>query len=152
MVTINTEQITARHGHPSHGPVLARKDLSRLRMLLIDDDVAYGALMVKVAESQGIRLDFFPSLTAAGSVGALGQYDAAILDFFLDRFTGAEIAEYIDAFFASIPVMVVSGKESYPEGQPRPKCVKSFLCKSNGPVKILTEARGLILEKENQAL
>jgi len=148
MVIIDTNAIASRHGHPSHGPEVKTSESAGVRLLLIDDDEVYGSLMVKVAQSQGVQLDYFPSLTAAGRIGAIGAYDAAILDYFLDSFTGAEIAEYFDAFFSSIPVLVVSGRDQYPAGAPRPKCIRKFLCKSSGPGKILEEALSLVEAKK----
>lgn len=114
------------------------------RLLLIDDDETYGQLMTMVAASRGVQLDYFPSLAATGSIGAIGQYDAAILDFFLDSFTGTEIAEYFDAFFAETPVILVSGSHENPAKAPPPKCVRRFMCKAVGPRRILDEAMTMI--------
>ena len=144
MVIIDSNEIVTRHGHPTQASSVLETNPLKFKILLIDDDEVYGALMVNVAKSQGIRLDYFPSLSAAGHIGAIGKYDAAILDYFLDSFTGAEIAEYFDVFFSKIPVLLVSGRDQYPADAPKPKCVRKFLSKSNGPRKIIEEALTLI--------
>ena len=138
------EEVGVRHSHAVTCPGPVSVASKPPHVLLIDDDELFGALMVAVANARGVKLSYFPSLEAAGHIGAIGGYDAAILDYYLNRFTGAEIAEYFDAFFSKTPVFVVSGRETYPDAGPPPKCLRKFLCKVIGPQKILDEVLAAI--------
>ena len=78
------------------------------RILLIDDDPTFRNLMAKVAARRGIALDAYESLLDLGSVGLISGYDVAIVDYHLEQMTGIEIAEYLKAFFAETPMVLVS--------------------------------------------
>jgi len=114
------------------------------KMLVIDDDPAFGQIMKALAEARGIQCDWVPSLESLGRVGRVGDYDLAILDYFLERFTGGEIAEYVDVFFSKIPVVIVSSRpDIHAQQRNWPKCVRLFVDKATGARSILDLALGL---------
>ncbi len=110
-------------------------------VLVIDDDATFGLLMKAVAEARGIKLDYVGSLAELGSFARIGDYDVAVLDYYLEKLTGAEIAEYFDAFFQDKPVIIVSGSSRLQDDSVQwPKCVRKFVLKSNGARNILDNA------------
>ena len=112
-----------------------------LKILVIDDDPAFGKIVKALAEARGIGCDWAPSLESLGRVGKLSGYDGAILDYFLEKFTGAEIAEYVDVFFADIPVVIVSSRpDIHAQRRNWPKCVRQFVDKASGARSILDQA------------
>lgn len=114
------------------------------KMLVIDDDPAFGQIMKALASARGIQCDWVPSLESLGRVGRVGDYDLAILDYFLEKFTGGEIAEYVDVFFSDIPVVIVSSRPDIHAQQRKwPKCVRLFVDKATGARSILDLALGL---------
>ena len=114
------------------------------KMLVIDDDPAFGQIMKALASARGIQCDWVPSLESLGRVGRVGDYDLAILDYFLEKFTGGEIAEYVDVFFSDIPVFIVSIRPDIHAQQRKwPKCVRLFVDKATGARSIMDLALGL---------
>lgn len=117
------------------------------RILVIDDDPAFGQIMKALAQSHGIACDWAESLDALGRVGKVGEYDLAILDYFLEQFTGGEIAEYVEVFFSKVPVVIVSSSPDIHAQQRKwPQCVKVFVDKSAGAKSILKQALDLFSE------
>ncbi len=111
------------------------------KFVLIDDDPLFGNIMVRVAKSRGADIDYFPSLLDMGSVGCLGQYDAAIVDYDLGNMTGVEIAEYLKVFFGDIPMVLVSSRHrDIMKPKSWPDSVRCFVHKSAGYEAILSEA------------
>lgn len=82
---------------------------SRLpRVLLIDDDPVFRNLMAEIARVRDVHLDAYESLMDLGSVGLIGDYTVAIVDYCLEDMTGIEIGQYLQAFFAKTPMVLVS--------------------------------------------
>ena len=57
------------------------------RIVLIDDDPVYNSVLLKYAEMAGVQMDVYESLEQMGTIGALGRYDAAIVDYDLGSLT-----------------------------------------------------------------
>ena len=74
-----------------------------------------------------------------GALGRLGNYAAAIVDFDLGPMNVEEIAEYLPAFFGSMPMVLISGRDRRrTQGmQPWPTSIKAFVHKEQGPDAIL---------------
>ncbi|MEN9834342.1 MAG: hypothetical protein RL011_535 [Pseudomonadota bacterium] len=114
-------------------------------LLLIDDDPWFRAVFRVVCEARGIPITTFASLADMPSVAALQDYDLVIVDYFLESFTGTEIAEYVDAFFKQVPVVIVSGGQ-IPSAVDRgwPASIRGFITKENGAHTILDFALQVI--------
>lgn len=78
------------------------------KILLIDDDAIFCKILQKIAAKDGIELDCYESLSDMGNIGLVTNYDAAILDVNLGCVNGDEIAKYLNSFFSSMPVYLVS--------------------------------------------
>jgi CheY-like chemotaxis protein len=103
------------------------------KILIVDDDEVYGRILGSEVRSHGCESTVVNSLLDLGSVGRLGLYDAAIIDFHLDKMKGDEIAEYIDKFLLDVPVVMISADEAMHDrlnGWPKP--VKGFVSKKVG--------------------
>lgn len=111
------------------------------KICLIDDDKIFGQVLIAVAEDLNITLEYFESLEDMGRVGRLGNYDLVLCDFFLEEFTGGEIADYIKAFFDTVPMIIVSADKNVSTIRDDwPPCVRGFLSKDLRPEDILRNA------------
>lgn len=123
------------------------------RLLLIDDDEDFGRLMQAIAITQGVKLDYFPSLLALGRIGRIAEYDVAILDYYLGEMSGLEVAEYVERFFGGKPVIIVSGTWYSDIGWKNcPQCVRQFIPKVRGANPILTCALELAKSRQRGKL
>lgn len=110
-----------------------------IRVLLVDDDPAFGYLMKTVAKGLGIDLTHKTSLIELGSFAMIKDFDIAIIDFYLESLRGDEIAQYVDTFFNEMPIVIVSAHEFDETAKSKwPPTVKSFLPKEIGAAQILT--------------
>jgi|GEM_PF-5513992 len=114
-------------------------------ILLIDDDPWFRAVFRVVCEARGLPITTFASLADMPSVAALKDYDLVIVDYYLESFTGTEIAEYVDAFFSQVPVVIVSGSQ-IPSAVDCgwPASIRGFITKTNGAHTILDYALQVI--------
>jgi DNA-binding response OmpR family regulator len=118
-------------------------------LLLIDDDEAFCRLVKAAADARGIPMTCYASLEQMPSLGALGDYDLAILDYNLRAFTGLEIAEYVDVFFDQLPVLIVSIDNLENNSAERwPACVRKFVNKAFGPFAIVQRALAVFEEAQ----
>lgn len=118
-------------------------------VLLIDDDDSFCQLMHAVASAAGLRLSYAAALDELPSLGSLAEYDLIIVDYNLQSFTGLEIAEYVDAFFAHLPVMMVSIENLENSSDKRwPTCIRKFVNKAFGPFAIVQRALKTLEESE----
>lgn len=110
------------------------------RIVLIDDDPVYGAVIGRWAQLEGVELDVFHSLDDLGFVGLLAQYDVAIVDYDLGQINGKDVADYMTTLFGNKPMIMISGVDRSQEMRECPSCVKAFMKKSAGYEKILNTA------------
>ncbi|MBQ48190.1 MAG: hypothetical protein CMP10_12210 [Zetaproteobacteria bacterium] len=124
--------------------MFAEKNTSETRVILVDDDPIFGRLMAKIAEVNGIKLDYFDSMESVGFVANFNTYNVAILDYDLGNETGLEIAGIVPHFIKDLPVVIVS-QTNRTEFDSRfmPNNVNKFLLKERGGEKILSEAVSL---------
>ena len=118
------------------------------KLLIVDDDVCFGALMSAVAKAHGFRPHFFTSLLEMGSFARIRDYDLALVDYYLESLKGDEIAEYVDTFFSQVPVIIVSAEDF--RARPKdhwPASVRRFVPKTDGPERII-EAAKQVLKRE----
>lgn len=123
-------------------------DRSNDKLLLVDDDPGFGAILASIAKSKGFEPQWYSSLLEMGSFARIKEYDVAIIDYYLDCLRGDEIAQYVDTFFAGIPVIIVSSRNfTLQEISRWPSCVRRFVGKEKGAERIIDEAR-TILKRE----
>lgn len=110
----------------------------RPRVLIIDDDITFGAIIEAMAKKNGLDAEFHPSLVELGSFARLREFDLAVVDYFLESLRGDEVAQYADTFFEGLPVVVVSAKEFTAEETRRwPQSVREFIAKDKGPQAVI---------------
>lgn len=117
----------------------------KANIVLIDDCLEFRHIMEAWAQVVSVNLKSFASLADMYSFAHLKNYDLAIIDFHLKSFCGIEIAEYVDVFFADLPVVLISG-DSLVRKENWPTCIKGFIEKKDGPRAILQKSLQ-ILEK-----
>ncbi len=110
------------------------------RYALIDDDPVYRAVMKRAGTLEGMEVDVFESLADLGTIGMLGQYDAAIVDYDLGALSGVEIAAYLTAFKAKTPMVLVSSLIRDPGLAGWPPSVRRFVTKDLGYEYVLKQA------------
>jgi CheY-like chemotaxis protein len=110
------------------------------KIVLIDDDPVYGAVIGRWAELEGVEMDVFNSLDDLGFVGLLSQYDVAIVDYDLGEINGKDVADYMTTLFGNKPMVMISVIDRSKEMMNCPSCVKAFMKKSAGYEKILNTA------------
>jgi len=113
------------------------------RILLIDDDPVFIAVMKRWAMMEKVQLESYISLDEMGFIGLFSNYDVAILDYDLGYTTGIEIARCTDALLHHMPIVIVSAKDRSLECSDAPNCVKAVLQKSKGYSHILNVATNL---------
>jgi len=110
------------------------------KLLIIDDDRSFGAIIKAYAEQRGFETVFCTSLLELGSFARIREFDIAMIDYYLGNLRGDEIAEYVDTFFREIPVVIVSSESFKSEQVAKwPQSVRRFLAKSLGAPKIVEE-------------
>jgi DNA-binding response OmpR family regulator len=113
-------------------------------ILVIDDDPTFRDLIRTVGQALKLPVTTVASLEEMPSFAALKDYDIAVIDFNLEHFCGVEIAEYVDVFFKSLPVLIISSENLDPSPTSRwPSCIKKFVHKSFGPYAILQRSMKL---------
>ncbi len=113
----------------------------RQKVLIIDDDETYCSLLKNSIEAEfDLKADCFESLSHLGNIGCLSRYSLVILDYFLDKMTGVEIAEYLDALFPGKPSLLISASHQLHRIHSKfPKSVRAVIPKSAG-LKCIMEA------------
>lgn len=123
---------------------------TKARILVLDDDPTFGAIITRLARSRGWEASWYASLIEMGSFARIKSCDLAVIDYFLESFRGDEVAEYVDTFFAEVPVLIVSAYPVEQELRQRwPAAIKGFVSKALGSEAILAEAER-ILERTRQ--
>lgn len=141
MVTNNKSQGMV-HEPKTHAP-LADGTQHNPKILLIDDDPVFIAVMKRWALMEKVQLESYVSLDEMGFIGLFSNYDVAILDYDLGYTTGIEIARCTDALLHHMPIVIVSAKDRSQECADAPTCVKAVLQKSKGYSHILNVATNL---------
>lgn len=123
----------------------------RPRILIIDDDVTFGSILVATAKKNGLDAEAHASLVELGSFARLREFDLAVVDYFLESLRGDEVAQYADTFFEGLPVIVVSAKEFTAEETARwPAAVREFLAKDKGPQAVIDAALRILGDAPSQ--
>src|SRR5690606_25971297 len=77
-------------------------------ILVVDDDAVFTGVIVELLRRKGYTVDGYSSVVEMGSFACLRFYKLVLLDYRLEHLNGLEIAEYVDLFFPSTPVLLTS--------------------------------------------
>lgn len=116
------------------------------RILVIDDDPVFRAIIVKMGGVLGLRVDAIESMLDLDPFSKINEYQAAIIDYYLGQHDGMDLITQLRPFFASIPTLLVSADSSVAL-----KCQRElmpgiceFAPKTMGAFKILEIVKDLI--------
>ena len=119
----------------------------RAKMLIIEDDPDFRRLLLTAANPARFKIDAFESLADMGSFAMIAGYDLAVIDQGLPVMAGLEIAEYIDFFYDTVPVVLMSAQPLTPgANKPLPPCVRAFVEKSQGALAILQASEAALTQ------
>jgi len=116
------------------------------RLLILDDDPYFGALLSATARRFGFVPTYYASIFDLGPFARIKDFDLAIIDVYMGCIRGDELAECIDMFCSEVPVILVSGHDLHETNWESrcPESVRSFMPKTAGPLKILEVARSTL--------
>jgi two-component system, OmpR family, response regulator len=89
--------------------VVAKAEAGALRILLVDDDAALGAMVSEYLAGEGFQTNIVTDGGAAVREALDGRYAAVILDIMLPRVSGIEILKRIRAISA-LPVIMLTAR------------------------------------------
>ncbi len=122
------------------------KQFFRPKIVLIDDDPGFCAIMASYAAAKGLELDYYSSLLDLEYKGRPLDYSLAIVDYDLGSINGVEFMQYLPILFGDMPTILVSATHRQEDkGVPWPRCIREFIHKDCGPEEILDRARRHIL-------
>lgn len=87
--------------------MIAENESHRVLLLGQDQSLYQQLLDVTTRSSSAINLVHADSLLALGSFAGLKEFDLIVVDYDLKSIRGIEVAQYVQAFFAEIPVIVL---------------------------------------------
>lgn len=109
----------------------------KLKVLLFDDDEMFCRMMKQVGKKQQVSVLTCATMEEFCLHALEGDFDLVILDYFLDRYIGTEVALVVD----KKPVIIVSGAtKDVKNRQHIPKEVIGMIDKEIGPKKVLRMA------------
>jgi DNA-binding response OmpR family regulator len=86
-----------------------------MRILVIEDDRKVASFIKTGLEQEGYAVDVLHDGADAGSQAAVIEYDAVVLDLLLPLRSGFQVLRDIRARNASLPVMILTAKDSVEE-------------------------------------
>ncbi len=121
------------------------------RMILIDDDPTYCAIMRRIAARKKIDLDIFPSImdVSASADEIHGAYTAAIIDFDLGQVNGVEITGYLGSLLGEVPMILVSSTDRSEVAKQAEGRIVAFFNKASGFESILDKAELVCHQKRH---
>jgi len=114
---------------------------ARLKIILIDDDSAFGCLMKRTAQHLALNLDFYDSLDSLGFIGSLALYDIIIVDHQMSNISGIEVASYIPSLFSNKTVILISSTDLKQDHSVKiPEFITEFIHKDASCDRVLQKA------------
>ena len=119
------------------------------RILLVDDDPVFRAVMVRLAQAEGIDLEAYDSVLEVEPFSRIQSYDGAIFDYHLGQQDGLDLGRCLKPFFSAVPTLLVSGDDSVGEVMKKSaECpFKEFISKRLGCMKIIERMKDLLKSK-----
>ena len=120
----------------------------RIEVLLVDDDPLFRRLVSGALDPDYFTVAAFESLPDVGSISQVGAFDIAVIDYYLPSVNGVEIAEYVDAFFKAMPVILVSGGRPGGDAEKLwPSCIKRYVEKSAGVGEVINAIIEIVIDE-----
>ena len=122
----------------------------RPRILLVDDDPVFRAVMVRLAKAEGIDIEAYESMLEVEPFSRMQSYNGAIFDYHLGQLDGLDIANCLKPFFKSVPAMLVSCDDTVVDVMKAAKSCpfKEFVSKRLGGMKIIERMKELLKHAE----
>lgn len=129
----------------SHNPRKSRTPAEPIRILVVDDDPLYGAIVEQVAAQQNVEVH---RILPSELEGLRPGYHAAIVDFDLGEIDGAEFSANLEQQVGLIPTVLVSStnQEDLPKRK-WPKSIIGFVPKAAGHMEAVLSAINLCQAK-----
>jgi len=108
------------------------------KILLVDDDPIFGAIMRRTAKDVKVDLTFCQSIAELGELRNL-DFDVAVIDYDLGSVTGTELSEYLEKYAGQLPVVLVSNTQRA-NSETWSQLVKDFVHKKMGAKAIFKAA------------
>jgi CheY-like chemotaxis protein len=123
------------------------------RILLVDDDPAFGAVLRQAARKRGIDLVHCVSIAALTRIRNIESFDVALVDYHLGRLKGSTVSDFLNLFFGAVPVAIVSATSDwwFATNLDFATCVKTFIHKERSADDILDFAIDLARPSPRQA-
>lgn len=122
----------------------AKNWIDTRKIAVIDDDPSFRHLMEAAISPKLVTITTFESLHALPSPKLLRNFDAVLIDYYLEGFTGVQLSEYINSFFPNVPVILISGGNLNQDSEQWPDCIKAFVPKWVGPYRIIQETLSVL--------
>jgi DNA-binding NtrC family response regulator len=121
------------------------------RILLIDDDPVFRAILSKLAAQEGLEVDAFDSMLEVEPFSRIASYRGVIFDFHLSQIDGVELATHLESIFGGIPMLLVSadGDAERTMNQRCPGMFGAFMNKKEGGRKIVGKIRDMIVSAKH---
>ena len=119
------------------------------KVLVIDDDPLFRALVTKVAAKRNLAVTTCASVRELGSMAVADLFDVVIVDYFLDdlkqSLRGTDVAHVLE----STPIVLISNNEyAFTNSDPWPTSIRKFVNKKAGVNVILNTALRLMEGKD----
>ncbi len=113
------------------------------KILLVDDDELFGAILVRVAREGGIALTHLTSPRPLSAGKVRGVFELLIIDYDLQNVTGAQVVRGMEEARYALPTLLVTSYGKLPSRLSLPSSIVCSVPKSEGPQKILLRAVSL---------
>ncbi len=117
---------------------LLRSEHRLPRLLLVDDDPAFGRIMIKFSERADLQLTYCPAAQDLARI-YFNNIDIAIVDYDLQNISGIQLTQSLLVHGKSLPVILISAYKQ-PVVPLWANNVIRFVHKSAGPIGILSGA------------
>jgi len=102
-------RVDRAHTAPYH-PQRVAAEASRARLLVVDDDAAFGGMIAEVLRDKGNEVTHCTSPEDAITKVPAGGFEAAVLDLMMPSMNGIELADRLKAAHRDLQVIILTGQ------------------------------------------
>ena len=106
------------------------------RVTVIDDDLIFGAMLARVAASEGIVVRHGASIDEIDPA-TLASTDVLVIDYHLEQGTGVELGQALHERHIRKPILLISASQDATRASDWPDSIRSFASKSVGVFGVL---------------